>query len=81
MSTDNALKAKKLNYLEKTYTKSRTVSLKKAKSGKDIISPARIMRNTRYRSMFEINIAKALAEKGVTFEYESKKLTYIPKPP
>jgi hypothetical protein len=38
------------------------------------------MRNTKYRSMFEINIAKSLAEKNVSFEYETKKLTYIPKP-
>jgi hypothetical protein len=30
--------------------------------------------------MFEINIAKSLAEKGVSFEYETQKLTYIPKP-
>lgn len=38
------------------------------------------MRGTKYRSMFEINIAKSLAERGVTFEYETKRLTYIPKP-
>jgi len=38
------------------------------------------MRKTKYRSMFEINIAKMLAEKGIKFEYENHKLTYIPKP-
>ncbi len=38
------------------------------------------MRGTKYRSMFEINIAKSLAERGVSFEYETQKLTYIPKP-
>lgn len=38
------------------------------------------MRNTKYRSMFEINIAKYLADRSVTFEYETKKLPYIPKP-
>tara|TARA_Y100000592_G_C5419950_1_gene292661 strand:- start:123 stop:617 length:495 start_codon:yes stop_codon:yes gene_type:complete len=79
MSTDNAVK-QRTKLPRKAYTKSRTVSLKKAKSDKSIVSPARIMRNTRYRSMFEINIAKALAKNNVTFEYESKKLTYIPKP-
>ena len=36
---------------------------KKATNDKGRVSPARIMRNTRYRSMFEINIAKALAER------------------
>jgi len=62
------------------YTKSRTVSLEKATNDKGRISAARIMRGTKYRSMFEINLAKSLADKGVAFEYESKKLTYIPKP-
>lgn len=38
------------------------------------------MRNTRYRSQFEINLARALAERKVTFEYEQAKLEYIPKP-
>ncbi len=79
MSADNANK-RRTKLPRKAYTKSRTVSLKAAIHSQDIVSPARIMRNTKYRSMFEINIAKALAEKGVTFEYESKKLTYIPKP-
>lgn len=79
MSTDTAVK-RRTKLSRKAYTKSRTVSLKKAANDKGRVSPARIMRNTKYRSMFEINIAKALAEKGITFEYESKKLTYIPKP-
>jgi hypothetical protein len=33
-----------------------------------------------YRSTFELNIAKSLANKGILFEYENVKLTYIPKP-
>lgn len=33
-----------------------------------------------YRSQFELNIAQTLAKKGVKFEYESKKLVYIPDP-
>ncbi len=64
----------------KAYTKSRTVSLKAAQSSEDSVSPTRIMRNTKYRSMFEINIAKYLADRNISFEYEKKKLTYIPKP-
>ena len=38
------------------------------------------MRNTKYRSMFEINIAKNLSQQKIAFEYETKKLVYIPKP-
>ncbi len=64
----------------KAYPKSRTISLKKARGDETGISPARIMRKTKYRSMFEINIAKKLAENKINFEYETKKLTYIPKP-
>ena len=79
MSSDTQVK-RRVKLPRKAYPKSRTISIKKATNDKGRVSPARIMRNTRYRSMFEINIAKALAERGITFEYESKKLTYIPKP-
>lgn len=65
---------------KKAYTKSRTVSIKKARRDEGGISAARIMRKTKYRSRFEIGIARALAEKGVPFEYEQEKLIYIPKP-
>jgi len=34
----------------------------------------------RFRSDFELNIAKKLAEQGITFEYEKHKFTYYPKP-
>ena len=37
------------------------------------------MRGTKYRSAFEINIAKALANRKVPFEYEKYKFEYIPK--
>ena len=33
-----------------------------------------------FRSTFELNLARSLADKGVTYEYESTKLTYVPKP-
>ena len=33
-----------------------------------------------YRSHFELNIAKSLRQKGVIFEYEKRKVTFIPKP-
>ena len=65
---------------KKIITKSRTVSIKKARRGEGGISVARIMRGTKYRSQFEIGLAKSLVNKKVTFEYEQKKLTYIPKP-
>ncbi len=33
-----------------------------------------------FRSNFELNLARALADRGIMYEYESTKLTYIPKP-
>ena len=33
-----------------------------------------------FRSTFELNLARALSERGVEYEYESMKLTYVPKP-
>ena len=34
----------------------------------------------KFRSDYELSVAKYLAEQGVKFEYESRKLTYQPKP-
>lgn len=65
---------------KKAFTKSRTVSLEKARRNEGGVSAARIMRRTKYRSNFELGIARALAEKGIQFEYEQEKLVYIPKP-
>jgi hypothetical protein len=79
MSADNG-NLKRDRPLKKTVTKSRTISVKKARRGEGGISVARIMRNTRYRSQFEINLARALAERKIIFEYEQAKLEYIPKP-
>ena len=64
----------------KTFPKSRTISVEKARRNEGGISVARIMRGTKYRSQFEIGLARSLANKKVAFEYEKKKLTYIPKP-
>ena len=33
-----------------------------------------------YRSHFELGIAKSLRQKGVIFEYEKRKVTFVPKP-
>ena len=33
-----------------------------------------------YRSHFELNIARTLRERGVAFEYEKRKVTFVPKP-
>ena len=79
MPSDSALNGRIVS-TKKAQPKSRTVSLKKAKSNKANISPARIMRRTKYRSKFELNIARLLAERSVPFEYENSKVTYIPKP-
>ena len=37
------------------------------------------MKRLRYRSQFELKLAKTLAENKVKFEYESKKFLYVPK--
>jgi len=79
MSADNG-NLKRNIAVRKTVPKSRTVSVKKARRGEGGISAARIMRQTRYRSQFEINLARSLAEKKIVFEYEQAKLQYIPKP-
>jgi len=34
----------------------------------------------KYRSDYELRVAKYLAEQGVEFEYESQKISYQPKP-
>jgi predicted nuclease of restriction endonuclease-like RecB superfamily len=34
----------------------------------------------RFRSDYELSVAKNLAEKNVKFEYETKKISYQPKP-
>lgn len=65
---------------KKAVTKSRTVSLKKARRGEGGISVARIMRNTKYRSRFEIGLARSLLDKKIDFEYENQKFVFIPKP-
>jgi len=38
------------------------------------------MKRSKYRSQFELHLAKGLAQNKVKFEYESKKFIYIPKP-
>jgi len=38
------------------------------------------MKRLRFRSRFELHLAKGLADNKVKFEYESKKFIYIPKP-
>ena len=38
------------------------------------------MKRLRFRSRFELQLAKGLADNKVKFEYESKKFLYVPKP-
>lgn len=40
----------------------------------------RSAKRARFRSNFELNLARNLADRGVEYEYENTKLTYIPKP-
>ena len=79
MSSD-AVTGRRTTVTRKANTKSRTVSIKKAERGEGGISVARIMRGTKFRSQFEIGLAKSLANKNIPYEYEQMKLTYIPKP-
>ena len=79
MSTDISV-VPRTRTAKKAITKSRTVSIEKARRGKGGVSVARIMRGTKYRSHFEIGLAKSLSEKNIAFEYENAKFTYIPKP-
>lgn len=37
------------------------------------------MKKLKYRSQFELKLAKTLAENKIKFEYESKKFLYVPK--
>mgnify|MGYP000040437451 FL=1 len=34
----------------------------------------------KFRSDYELRVAKDLAERGIKFEYESAKISYVPKP-
>jgi hypothetical protein len=79
MPSDSSL-SRRDSTTKKAFTKSRTVSLEKARRNEGGISVARIMRRTKYRSNFELGIARSLTEKGIQFEYEQEKLVYIPKP-
>jgi len=79
MPSDSA-PSRRIHLPRKTNTKGRRVSIKEAGRSKGSISVARIMRGTKYRSQFEIGLAKALARNNIPYEYETMKLTYIPKP-
>lgn len=79
MPSDSSL-SRRDSTTKKAFTKSRTVSLEKARRNEGGISVARIMKRTKYRSNFELGIARSLTEKGIQFEYEQEKLVYIPKP-
>ncbi len=47
----------------------RNASMKKSSAGK-----------AGFRSNFELTLARSLADRGIEYEYESERLTYIPKP-
>lgn len=38
------------------------------------------MRKLKFRSQFELKLAKIMVDKGVVFEYESSKINFVPKP-
>lgn len=53
----------------KTSRVRRNASMKKSSAGK-----------AGFRSNFELSLARSLADRGVDYEYESMKVTYLPKP-
>lgn len=56
------------------------VSAKKASVRRNASMKQSSAMKAGFRSTFELNLARSLSEKGVPYEYETTKLTYIPKP-
>ena len=67
---------KRTRQYTKTIPKTGRVSEKKNGLNRDDTMKSR----GGYRSHFELGIAKSLRQKGVIFEYEKRKVTFVPKP-
>ena len=64
-----------------TYYNRKTISQTgRVRKQKDSITGIETERYMKYRSKFELELARVLARHKVKFEYESKKFIYIPKP-
>jgi len=70
---------KRTFYPRKTIPKGRRVRAKKNGFNRNE-TVKRNARRSEFRSNFELNLAKTLARKSVPYEYESTRLTYVPKP-
>jgi len=70
---------KRTVYPRKTIPKGRRVRAKKNGFNRNE-TVKRNARRSEFRSNFELNLAKTLAKKSVPYEYESTRLTYVPKP-
>lgn len=79
MPTDDS-HIKRNHISRKTLPKSRNVSLKTSGQSEKHVSSERIKRKIRFRSKFEVSVAKSLADRGIKFEYESEKIVFVPKP-
>ena len=66
---------KRTFYPRKTISKGRRVRAKK-----NGIDRNATVKRSQFRSNFELSMAKSLARKSVPYEYESTRLTYVPKP-
>jgi len=77
MPTDVPLN-KRNYYNRKTISKTRRV-YKQTNGIIKLADEIKEMKRLRYRSQFELKLAKTLAENKVKFEYESKKFLYVPK--
>lgn len=73
---------KRTRCYSKTVPKTRRVSKKETGVGKPYSMRNRFpkRKTSGYRSQFELGLALSLKERNVEFEYETKKLTYIPDP-
>ena len=66
------------HYVRKTIFKTSGV-YKKTNGIVKLSDEIKEMKRLKYRSQFELRLAKTLAEKKIKFEYESKKFLYVPK--
>ena len=71
---------KRIGHPRKTVPEGRGVRSQKARIGRNGSMKASSARKAGFRSNIELAIARALNSHGVTYEYETKKLTYVPKP-
>ena len=71
---------KRVGLPRKTIPKGRGVRSAKARLDRNASMKASSARKAGFRSNIELSVARSLKTKGIPYEYENTKLTYIPKP-